>query len=179
MRAVGEALLQRIRVPAGFAAAALYFYFARPTLTSLLLGGGLALVGLVTRAWASGHLRKDSQLAVEGPYALTRNPLYLGSFVIGLGFALASGRPQIVVVFMVAFSVLYGPAMNRESSHLLELFGQSYQRYCENVPVFFPKLRLPLLGGFSFRLYWRNREYQALLGYLAALAVLVLKIRYR
>src|SRR5437764_11942650 len=83
--------LQRLRVPLGFLFAIIFIVFARPTVLSLLIGGGFALVGLAIRAWASGHIRKAKLLAVSGPYAYTRNPLYVGSFILGVGFTIAAG----------------------------------------------------------------------------------------
>ena len=144
-----------------------------------MAGGSVALLGLAIRAWATGHLRKNDCLAVSGPYSLTRNPLYFGSFLIGVGFSLAGRDPTILVVFLVCFAVLYGPVMQREIDTLKRLFAEQYASYQESVPLFFPRLRLPTgSADFSFERYMRNHEYQALLGFLAALAVLVAKIRY-
>ena len=81
---------RRIRVPLGFAFAILYFWLARPAWRSLALGSVLIVLGLLLRAWASGNVRKDEALATSGPYAYTRNPLYLGSLLIGIGFAVAA-----------------------------------------------------------------------------------------
>src|SRR5688500_4711184 len=94
-------LLQRLRVPLGFLFAAVFFIFARPTALSLAIGGAVAVVGLGVRAWASGHIRKASVLAVTGPYAHTRNPLYLGTLVLGLGFSIAAGVWWLAVIFCV------------------------------------------------------------------------------
>src|SRR6476660_9023002 len=94
-------LLSRIRVPAGFVFAALYLYFSTPSSWSLWIGGSLAFVGIVIRAWATGHIRKNDELTVSGPYALTRNPLYLGSFIIGMGFSIAGGNLIIPAVFLI------------------------------------------------------------------------------
>ena len=88
----GGTWIQRWRVPLGFLCAALFILFARPRPMTLAVGAGVSLLGLLLRAWASGHLRKNDALATSGPYAYTRNPLYLGSFIMGLGFTLASGR---------------------------------------------------------------------------------------
>ena len=95
--------MQRWRVPLGFACAALFFLLAQARPATLIVGGLVALPGLALRAWATGHLRKNDALATTGPYAYTRNPLYLGSFVIGLGFTIAAGRLILGLVFAVLF----------------------------------------------------------------------------
>ena len=91
---------QRWRVPLGFACAAVFIVLARPTRLSLAAGGGVALVGLALRAWASGHIRKNDRLAVSGPYAHTRNPLYLGSFILGLGFTVAAASSPLLFLLL-------------------------------------------------------------------------------
>jgi protein-S-isoprenylcysteine O-methyltransferase Ste14 len=172
-------LFPRVRVPTGFLLAAFYFYYSDPSWESLAAGGSVALLGLMIRAWATGHLRKNDRLAVSGPYAFTRNPLYFGSFLIGIGFSLAGRDNDILIVFLVCFAVLYGPVMQQEIETLKHLFPEQYRSYQENVPLFFPRIRVPKgWGDFSFERYTQNREYQALLGFLSALAVLAAKIHY-
>ncbi len=143
------------------------------------------LAGLVIRAWAAGILEKDRELAVSGPYAFTRNPLYLGSFVIGTGAVLAGGRPWFGLLFLAFFAILYRGAMLHESERLEERFGDDYRRYRKAVPVFLPRGTryepgpAPGTGSrpasFSMERYIRNREYEALLGAAAAFALLALK----
>ncbi|PYV92341.1 MAG: protein-S-isoprenylcysteine methyltransferase [Acidobacteria bacterium] len=172
-------LFSRIRVPVGFLLAGFYFYFSRPTWRGLFVGGSIAFLGLLLRGWATGHLRKDDQLAVTGPYAFTRNPLYFGSFLIGIGFSLAGRNPIILVVFLASFATLYGPVMQKEMNHVRRLFSEEYADYQKKVPLFFPRLwpHQRATGAFSFQRYLKNREYQALLGFLAAIGLLVLKIQ--
>ena len=88
----GGTWIQRWRVPLGFLFAAVFMILAKPTPRALLIGAGVSVLGLAIRAWAAGHIRKNAELAISGPYAFTRNPLYLGSFLLGLGFTFASGR---------------------------------------------------------------------------------------
>ncbi|PYV42171.1 MAG: protein-S-isoprenylcysteine methyltransferase [Acidobacteria bacterium] len=173
-------LFSRIRVPVGFLLAGFYFFFSRPTWRSLLIGGTIAFLGLLLRAWATGHLRKNDELAVTGPYAFTRNPLYLGSFLIGVGFSLAGADPLVLVVFLASFATLYGPVMQKEMDHVRKLFTEEYAEYQKRVPLFFPCLwpRQRPTGSFSFQRYLENREHQALLGFLVAIGLLVLKIQY-
>ena len=171
--------MQRWRVPLGFLCGTLFLIFARPRPLTLIIGGLLALPGLGLRAWASGHLRKNDALATTGPYAYTRNPLYLGSFIMGLGFTIAAGQPLLALAFAILFLGIYVPVMRVESATLTELFGKKYRRYAEAVPLFFPRPWAYLAGGsdkkFDIGLYKRYREYQAALGFAIAWALLALK----
>jgi protein-S-isoprenylcysteine O-methyltransferase Ste14 len=181
----GGTWVQRWRVPLGFVCAALFILLARPDRRSLAIGGAVALVGLSLRAWASGHIRKNARLAVSGPYAHTRNPLYLGSFVLGLGFTVAasSSLPLLLLLgglFASLFLGIYWPVMRVESATLAEMFGEEYREYAAAVPLLFPRLT-PYRAGdgasakFDPSLYMRYREYRAALGLLLAWCVLVLK----
>ena len=174
--------MQRWRVPLGFVCGALFLFFAKPTLGLLLIGAVVALPGLALRAWASGHLRKNESLATTGPYAFTRNPLYLGSFLIGLGFTIAAGRWLLVIVPIVMLLGIYVPVMRVESQTLAQLFGTKYVRYSKEVPLFLPRLSayrnqvIPAI--FDRSLYLRYREYRAALGVVIAWALLALKMIY-
>jgi protein-S-isoprenylcysteine O-methyltransferase Ste14 len=173
--------LSRIRVPAGFVLAAFYFYYSRPTPTALAIGALIGFAGLLVRAWATGHLRKNDQLAVTGPYAYTRNPLYFGSLLLGLGFCIAGRNLWILGAFLVGFTLLYGNVILQERGHLESLFPEEYNRYKKEVPLFFPRLKLEEKekGQFRFDRYRKNREYQALLGFLAAMGLLIIKLKYQ
>ena len=130
------------------------------------------LAGLLVRGWAAGVLEKDRELAVSGPYAFTRNPLYLGSFVIGVGAAVAGGRIWIGVVFLAFFIWAYRGPMAREGARLEERFGEAYRRYRGAVPAFLPRLTpyrptaapTAVPTRFSLARYVRNREWEAALG---------------
>src|SRR6266571_8541537 len=168
--------MQRWRVPLGFACAALFFLLARPRPLTLIIGAVVALPGLALRAWASGYLRKNDALATAGPYAYTRNPLYLGSFLIGLGFTVSSGRLILALVFLALFAGIYVPVMRVESQTLADLFGENYRRYAEEVPIFFPRLS-PYIANeeaatFDVNLYRRYREYRAAFGLVIAWVLL-------
>jgi protein-S-isoprenylcysteine O-methyltransferase Ste14 len=171
----------RWRVPLGFALAAAYVVFAQPTFPFLLAGGAIALAGLLLRAFSAGYLAKNRLLATGGPYAYTRNPLYLGSSLIGLGFGLASGSWGLGVAFLAYFLAVYWPVMLREAQFLRREFGAAYDQYAEAVPLFFP--RLGAASGdaqrFSWELYRNNREYEAALGSAAGLLFLALKLWLR
>src|SRR5215468_8575855 len=132
--------MQRWRVPLGFACAALFLFFAQPTVGTLIVGAAVALPGLALRAWASGHLRKDEALATSGPYAYTRNPLYLGSAFLAAGF-LVAGRSWIGgALVAVYFAVFYYAVVRSEESDIRERFGATFDEYARRVPLFFPRL---------------------------------------
>lgn len=179
----GDTWIQRWRVPLGFLCAAVFILFAQPTLRSLIIGGAVSLVGLAVRGWSAGHIRKNSELATSGPYAYTRNPLYLGSFILGLGFTIGSGRWVLGIVFAAMFIGIYFPVMRVESRTLAEIFGDSYQQYASQVPLFLPRLT-PYSEGqdqrttFDGSLYMRYREYQATLGLVVVWGILALKAYY-
>jgi len=172
--------MQRWRVPLGFICAALFVVFARPTRLTLTIGGVVALFGLLLRGWSAGHIRKNAALAVAGPYAYTRNPLYLGSFIIGLGFTIAAARPALAVLFGLLFLSIYLPVMRVEAATLEQLFGTDYREYAQEVPLFLPRL-LPYRrergeqAGFEAALYMRYREYEAALGLLVIWGILLAK----
>ena len=178
----GGTWIQRWRVPLGFVCAALFVLFAHPRPATLAAGAPLSIVGLLLRAWGSGHLRKNDALATSGPYAYTRNPLYLGSFIMGLGFTIASGKWWLGVLFVALFLGIYLPVMRVESVTLGELFGESFRTYVAAVPLFLPRLTPDRSGqtvrGFDQNLYLRYREYRAALGLVIAWGLLVFKAYY-
>lgn len=160
----------RLRVPIGFLLAAAFAWFARPTPRSLAFGIPVALAGLALRAWAAGHLAKDQQLATGGPYAYIRNPLYAGTLMVALGLAAAARGVWLAVLFAAVFLLVYLPVVMLEEQHLTELFPE-YRAYAADVPSLIPHRRPhPASRRFSSQLYWKNREYQALLGFAAGLA---------
>ena len=169
---------RRIRVPLGFAFAILYFWLARPTWRSLAIGSVLVIPGLLIRALASGHVRKNEALATSGPYAYTRNPLYLGSLLIGIGFAVAARSWWIGVVLVVMFFVIYLPVIRGEEAYLRERFPE-FHEYARRVPRMFPRLTpasSDVGGGFSMELYLKHREWNALLGSAAIVVALIVKM---
>jgi protein-S-isoprenylcysteine O-methyltransferase Ste14 len=171
---------RRIRVPLGFAFAVLYFWLARPTWRALALGGVLIVPGILIRALASGHVRKNQALATSGPYAYTRNPLYLGSLLIGIGFAIAARSWQVGGLLVAMFLAIYVPVIRDEEKFLREKFPE-FEEYARRVPRMLPRMipaRIGDTGGsFSFGLYMKHKEWNALLGAVAVCAVLWLKMR--
>jgi protein-S-isoprenylcysteine O-methyltransferase Ste14 len=178
----------RWRVRFGYLVALIFFLLASPTPRSILIGGVVAAFGLLIRASASGHLRKDRQLAMTGPYARMRNPLYFGSAFLAAGFAVAGDSWWAASLVTAYFVVFYSAVMRNEEADLRASFGAPFDEYAARVPLFFPRLigagyasslEGKPTGNFSWEQYRRNREYQALIGMLAGLVALWLRIWLR
>lgn len=169
---------RRVRVPLSFAFAIAYLWLAHPTGTSLLAGSLLLLPGLVLRGLASGHVQKDRQLTTSGPYAYTRNPLYLGSLSLAAGFAVAARSWWVPFILVVMFVAIYVPVVAGEERYLRQTFPE-YDDYARQVPRF--GMRVTRYGNqqgeFSAPRYWKHREYQAILGCVAVMAVLLAKLK--
>jgi protein-S-isoprenylcysteine O-methyltransferase Ste14 len=172
-----SSIARRIRVPLGFVFTVLYLWLAKPTVESLLTGAGLVIPGLAIRGLASGHLQKNEQLATGGPYAYTRNPLYLGSLILSVGFALAARSWWIVGGIVLLFFVIYLPVIGSEENFLRERFPQ-FDEYAREVPSLLPRVSRfgKRSGSFSWDLYWKHREYNATLGAVAIMAALLAKL---
>lgn len=153
---------------------------ARPTPLSLLIGGVIAVLGVLTRAWSAGHIHKFEKLAVTGPYSHSRNPLYFGSFLLAAGFAIASGVWWLALIVGVAYLGIYYPVMRVEEGDLRTRFGGDFEDFAANVPLFFPRPTAwkKESAGFDFQLYLKHREYQAAIGAAVAIGVLALKMYF-
>ena len=172
-------LAARLRVPLGFLLAVAFGWLSRPSVPSLTIGLPVAVMGLLLRGWAAGHLEKNIRLATGGPYAWVRNPLYLGTVLVAAGLAVASRRPALVLLFALAFVLVYLPAVQREDEYLRKLFV-SFEEYSRSVPAFLPRKPASAPADhFRGDLYWRNEEYQALLGFLAGAAWLIVKLFWK
>ncbi len=178
-----SAFFARWRVRLSYPFAILVLWFARPTPRSILLGAPIGLLGLFIRARAAGHLHKQEVLTVTGPYAYTRNPLYFGSAILTLAAAVAT-RSWISAVILCGYFVLfYSIVMRREEAELRQHHGAAFDEYAKSVPLFFPRLtpvRLSFAGAgsFSFAQYKKNHEYQAAIGFLLLLVLLLLIWRF-
>jgi protein-S-isoprenylcysteine O-methyltransferase Ste14 len=174
-------IARRIRVPLGFVFSVLYFWLARPRWSSIGLGLILILPGLLLRALASGHVNKNEALATSGPYAYTRNPLYLGSLLIGIGFALAARSWWVGILLLAMFFFIYIPVIGGEEKFLRQRFPE-FDEYTRQVPRMFPRFRR--LGdaantapaAFSPNLYMKHREYNAALGSVLLLGTLMIRM---
>jgi protein-S-isoprenylcysteine O-methyltransferase Ste14 len=177
-------IARRIRVPLGFVLAVLYFWLARPAWRSMALGAILIVPGLLIRALASGHVRKNEALATSGPYAYTRNPLYLGSLLLGVGFAVAARSWWVGIALVIMFFAIYVPVIRDEEAFLRQKFPE-FEEYARRVPRMLPRM-FPRIapqsgteettGGFSFDLYLKHREYNALIGSVLLTCALIIKM---
>jgi protein-S-isoprenylcysteine O-methyltransferase Ste14 len=170
-------IARRIRVPAGFLFAGVYLWLAKPTLRSILLGSVPMVTGLMVRALASGHVKKNEELTIAGPYAYTRNPLYLGSLILALGFVLASRSWMVALIAFLLLVGIYLPVIRGEEQFLGSKFAE-FDEYARAVPRIIPRLR-PYRGShnsFDPHLYWKHREYNAAIGAGLLIAALLAKI---
>ncbi len=172
------AVASRIRVPLGFVLAALFIWLARPSARTLAIGLPVAALGLAVRAAAAGHIRKNDVLATTGPYRYTRHPLYLGSLLLAIGFVIAAASWVLAALAAVMLAAIYLPVIRRGEAFLAARFPAEFEAFRRRVPQLLP--RFPPAAaqrgqGFSWGLYRRHREYNALFGYLALTAVVILK----
>jgi len=170
-------IARRARVPLGFLFAIVYLCLARPSGGSILVGGAVAVCGVLLRAAASGHVQKNEALTTTGPYAYTRNPLYLGSVIIAAGFAIAARSWWIVVALLLLFVTVYLPVIHSEEAFLRQRFPE-FADYARRVPRLIPRFANVTKGAgtFSSQLYLQHREYNAAMGTAAMLAALVAKL---
>jgi len=174
-------IAKKLRLPLGFILGIAYLIWARPTILTLAVGGAIALAGVLVRAWASGHIAKNRRLAVSGPYAHTRNPLYFGSFLIGAGFAIAAHWALLLVV--IAFwALVYAPTMERERLNIRGRFPDAYDEYSANVPAFIPRVKpwRPAASDdetFDRRLYMAHGEWKAGITFIAVMIWLALRVK--
>ncbi len=176
--------LRRLRLKVVWLLIIPFYIFAAPSVSLLWWGAGVSAAGLSLRAWAAGSIEKDRELATTGPYAHTRNPLYLGSFMLGAGVAVAGGQWVFGVALLVLFLLVYRATVLREAKELEARFGERYRSYAGQVPTVVPRITRYRVegsdsqgGGFSRARYLRNREWEAALGAVAAFGLLALKLR--
>ncbi len=178
-----QQVARRVRVPLGFATALIFFVFARPTLRLMLWGLLPVAAGLALRGYAAGYVKKNAELTRTGPYAYTRNPLYLGSMLIAFGFAVAAGRWWLGVLLLGLFLAIYWPVILSEEAFLRGAFP-GFDEYAEAVPRLLPRLSPAQFGQstevgagrFSPERYGHHREYNALIGAVALYAALLVRM---
>jgi len=144
----------------------------------LLWGVGIAVCGLLLRGYAAGYLRKHQQLAISGPYAFTRNPLYLGSVILAAGFSVASHSWESTLLLAAYLAIFYPIVIRKEQGELKTLYGGAFEEYASKVPAFWPRLS-PAVNStehFSWPLYKKNREYEAAIGLAVAMAILWIRM---
>jgi protein-S-isoprenylcysteine O-methyltransferase Ste14 len=173
------AFFMRWRVRLGYPLAVVVLWFSRPSPRSIWLGGLVGTIGLLLRAYAAGYLHKQEVLTVAGPYAHTRNPLYLGSVILAVGAAAAMRSWLSATILLLYFAIFYSMVMRREEKELRLRHGSAFEQYARSVPLFFPRLWPARLAGssgsaFLFTQYKKNHEWQASAGFLMLLGALVL-----
>jgi protein-S-isoprenylcysteine O-methyltransferase Ste14 len=183
-----QKIARRIRVPLGFVFAGVFLWLAQPTWKTMLLSLLLVAPGVWLRAYAAGYVRKNSELTRTGPYAYTRNPLYLGSMMIAFGFAAAAASWIILIALAVLFAAIYIPTIQGEEGYLREHFA-GFDEYAAKVPRLLPRLTAAEFpanenasgGRFSWQQWRHHREYNAFMGagaiYLALAVRLFLQHR--
>lgn len=172
-------MIYRWRVRSGLFVFLAIIVLARPTWSSIVIGLAVCAFGLLIRAWASGHIKKEKELAMSGPYQFTRNPLYLGNFLLGLSITIGANSWWCAGLFAVYFLVFYPPVIREERERMKRLFPKQYEEYKKRVPMFFPSLKtFSSARGLKFSrdLYLKNKEYRALIGSLVAYGILIAKV---
>lgn len=164
------------RIATSAVLAGVFLALAHPTPRSILFGLPFVLLGEVVRTWSSGYIRKDNTLATDGPYSLTRNPLYLGNFVLGFGFALMANSWWVLLAFLVVFLLIYDATIEEEERKLLKRFGETFLQYCREVPRFFPRFSGWRSAPFRWALVRQHREFQTWAAVAGVLAVVILKM---
>jgi protein-S-isoprenylcysteine O-methyltransferase Ste14 len=178
-----QKIARRVRVPLGFVFAGVFLWLAQPTWKTMLWSMLLVVPGVWLRAYAAGYVRKNAELTRTGPYAYTRNPLYLGSMMIAFGFAVAAGSWIILVALAVLFAVIYLPTIRSEELYLREHFA-GFDEYAAKVPRLLPRLtpaEFPANenasgGRFSAGQWRHHREYNALMGVGAIYLALAVRL---
>jgi len=175
---------QKARVPAGTALGIIFLLFMHPSVRSLFIGGFFTLAGALIRIWAAGHIEKRVRLARSGPYSYTRNPLYIGSFLMAFGVILAGQGYWLLPFFALFFIGVYLPVMRAEEQDLEHDYGADFLDYARSTPLFFPKK--PKLteklknSGSRVRFSWsrvrKNREHRNLVSLLAVEGILIIRL---
>jgi len=155
----------------GFVFVAVFLWLAKPVWWTMLASLVLVAPGLWLRGYAAGYVRKNSELTMTGPYAYTRNPLYLGSMSIAFGFAAASANWVILIALAILFAAIYIPTIQGEEAYLRDQFPV-FDAYAAKVPRLLPRLTPARFdgmeagprGSFSRALYWHHREYNSSMG---------------
>lgn len=176
-----EAWFASHRIVATAPLAVLLIVMARPTPMLLIIGGLLVILGEAGRIWSSGHIDKNAELATAGPYAHTRNPLYVGNLLLMIGFCVMSGNLWVSVLALLAFAMIYRPVIREEAAHMGKLFGEDYRRWSVEVPLFFPRLSPAPhpKGSFSWALVMQHREHRNAAAFIPGILLFALIYYWR
>lgn len=150
-------------------------YISQPNALSISIGFIFILTGMLFRAWSAGHINKNNELATSGPYALTRNPLYFGNFLIGLGVAIAGRTPACYLIFFIYYLVFFPFLMVLEHRRMKEKFKEKYLDWYRRSNTFFPKIKRINHSDFNISLYFQNKEYRVAFFSLLVVMALIFK----
>jgi protein-S-isoprenylcysteine O-methyltransferase Ste14 len=153
-------------------------YLSEPSPKSVFIGFFFIIAGMFFRGWSSGYINKDDELATQGPFALTRNPLYFGNFILGIGIAIAGNNICCYTIFLVYYLLFFPFLMVIEHKRMKKKFGKQYEEWAKKSNSFFPKIKIKKFykQGFNISFYMKNREYKVLYFSLLVVAVFVLKV---
>jgi len=174
MRNATETLI-KYRALAGILCLIVVLWLATPNVWSISIGFFFMMVGMFFRAWSSGYINKDRELATEGPYSLTRNPLYFGNLLLGSGIAIACGNWLSVIIFAVYYFSFFTFLIAIERKRMKTRFGSQYEAWAKRANLFFPKIKKIKKFNFNIAFYMKNREYRVLFYSLFVIAVLIIK----
>lgn len=169
------------RVRIGFLGILLAIILSKPTYDSIYYGAVLLFFGILIRIWSCGHIKKEKELTISGPYRYTRNPLYFGNLILGSGIVISTRSRWIFAYFIVYFLLFYPIIINKEKNKMKELFPKEYEEFSKKVPLFIPRLKATLKSSstrFSWVLYIKNKEYRALIGAILFWLILAAKISF-
>lgn len=175
MKNVVEVII-KYRSFAGILCLVAILYFSDPSPRSIAVGFFFIVVGMFFRAWTSGYINKDEQLATKGPYSLTRNPLYFGNFILGLGIAIAGNNLPSYIIFFAFYMLFFPFLMVLEHRRLKRKFGEPYKEWYKKSHSFFPKLKRVRERDFNISFYMKNKEYRVLYFSLFIIAIFIVKV---
>lgn len=150
-------------------------WVATPNAWSICIGFFIMMLGMFFRAWSSGYINKDKELATEGPYSLTRNPLYFGNLLLGAGIAIASSNWITYLICAVYYFSFFTFLIAIERKRMKSRFGTQYEDWAKQSNLFFPKIKRIRKFNFNIAFYMKNKEYRVLFYSLFVIAVLVVK----
>lgn len=169
-------LIIKYRATVGIVCLIVLLYLAEPSPLSLSIGFFFIAAGMFFRGWAAGFINKDNELATKGPFSLTRNPLYFGNFILGMGIAIAGNNIYSYAIFLVFYLSFFPFLMTLEHKRLRKKFGKQYQKWAKGSNSFFPKLKKIDCRGFNISFYMKNKEYRVLYFSFFIVAVMILKV---
>jgi protein-S-isoprenylcysteine O-methyltransferase Ste14 len=169
-------IIIRYRSFVGILCLIVLLYLAEPSPVSVAVGFFFIIAGMCFRAWASGYIDKGKELATNGPFSLTRNPLYFGNFVLGLGIAIAGNNEYSYAIFFGFYLLFFPFLMVLEHRRMKKKFGEAYEEYAEKLHSFFPQIKKIKKGEYNISYYMRNREYRVLYFSLFVIAIMILKV---